>query len=158
VRELGLAGAVRLPGFIQYEALPSYYGLAGAFVHASTSEQWGLVVNEAMASGLPVLVSERCGCAPDLVEDGINGSTFDPHDVEELAGLMQRVAAMTDQRRLAMGRAGQRIVADWGPERFADGLMRAVQVAMRRPPPKVSWFDRQLLAGLINRPGRRNSA
>ena len=158
VRELGLAGAVRLPGFIQYEALPSYYGLAGAFVHASTSEQWGLVVNEAMASGLPVLVSERCGCAPDLVEDGVNGFTFDPHDVEELAGLMQRVAAMTDQRRLAMGRAGQRIVADWGPERFADGLMRAVQVAMRRPPPKVSWFDRQLLAGLINRPGRRNSA
>jgi glycosyltransferase involved in cell wall biosynthesis len=47
-------------------------------VHASTTEQWGLVVNEAMAAGLPVLVSDRCGCAPDLVEVGVNGFTFDP--------------------------------------------------------------------------------
>ena len=64
-----LAGAVILPGFRQYDELPAYYGLARAFVHASTTEQWGLVVNEAMAAGLPVLVSDRCGCAPDLVED-----------------------------------------------------------------------------------------
>ena len=41
-----------------------------------------------MAAGLPVLVSDRCGCAPDLVKDGVNGFTFDPSDVEELAGLM----------------------------------------------------------------------
>ena len=98
-----LAGDVILAGFKQYDELPAYYGLASAFVHASTTEQWGLVVNEAMASGLPVLVSDRCGCAPDLVEDGVNGFTFDPYDVEALAGLMQRVAAMTDERRQAMG-------------------------------------------------------
>ena len=61
---LDLIGRVMLPGFKQYEELPAWYGLARAFVHASTTEQWGLVVNEAMASGLPVLVSERCGCAP----------------------------------------------------------------------------------------------
>ena len=89
-----LAGQVILPGFRQYDELPAYYGLAGAFVHAATSEQWGLVVNEAMASGLPVLVSERCGCAPDLVSEGVNGFTFDPCDVDQLAGLMQRVAAV----------------------------------------------------------------
>ena len=123
-----------LAGFRQYDELPAWYGLASAFVHASTTEQWGLVVNEAMASGLPVLVSNRCGCAPDLVEDGVNGFTFDPYDVEALAGLMQRVAAMTDERRAAMGRAGQRIIAEWGPERFAEGLMQAVEARMRRPP------------------------
>ena len=60
-KELGLKSHVLLPGFRQYDELPAYYGLAGAFVHASTTEQWGLVVNEAMASGLPVLVSNRCG-------------------------------------------------------------------------------------------------
>ena len=136
-----LAGPVVLAGFKQYDELPRYYGLASAFVHASTTEQWGLVVNEAMASGLPVLVSNRCGCAPDLVEDGVNGFTFDPYDVQALAGLMQRVAAMTDERRDAMRRAGQRIIADWGPERFADGLMRAAEAAMRRPLPRPSWFD-----------------
>jgi glycosyltransferase involved in cell wall biosynthesis len=151
VHALGLDGIVHLPGFKPYDELPTYYGLAGAFVHASTTEQWGLVVNEAMASGVPVLVSARCGCAPDLVRDGVNGFTFDPYDVEALAGLMQRVAAMTDERRDAMGRASQRIIADWGPERFAHGLMQAVQVAMSRPTPRASWLNKALLRTLIHR-------
>jgi glycosyltransferase involved in cell wall biosynthesis len=151
VQALGLDDVIHMPGFKQNHELPAWYGLADAFVHASTTEQWGLVVNEAMASGLPVLVSNRCGCAPDLVQDGGNGFTFDPGDVEELAGLMQRVAAMSDERRRAMGRASERIIADWGPERFADGLMQAVQVALSRPPPKASWLDRSLLWALVHR-------
>jgi glycosyltransferase involved in cell wall biosynthesis len=147
-----LAGRVMLAGFRQYDEVPAYYGLASAFVHASTTEQWGLVVNEAMASGLPVTVSERCGCVPDLVEDGVNGFTFDPYDVDALAALMQRVAAMTEERRDAMGRAGQRIIADWGPERFADGLMQAAESALRRPPPAPSWFDHALMWAVARRP------
>jgi len=136
---------------MQYDALPAYYGLAGAFVHASTTEQWGLVVNEAMASGLPVIVPKRCGCVPDLVQDGVNGFSFDPYDVEALAGLMQRVAALAGDRREAIGEAGRRIIADWGPERFADGLMQAVEVARRRPPSRASWLDRSLLWALVHR-------
>src|SRR5690606_39375525 len=133
-----------------------FYGLAGAFVHASTTEQWGLVVNEAMAAGLPVLVSERCGCVPDLVRDGENGFTFDPFDVEELAGLMQRIAAMTDGQRRALGEAGRRIIAAWEPERFADELMRAVEVARARPPRPAS-FDQMLLRAVVRRPLRRSA-
>src|SRR5262249_59830905 len=79
---LGLRNDVSMPGFKQYDELPAYYGLASAFVHTSTTEQWGLVVNEAMAAGLPVLVSERCGCGPDLVREGVNGFTFDPRQPE----------------------------------------------------------------------------
>jgi glycosyltransferase involved in cell wall biosynthesis len=152
IARAGLADAVILPGFRQYHELPALYGLAGAFVHASTTEQWGLVVNEAMAAGLPVIVSHCCGCTPDLVQNGVNGFTFDPGDVEELAGLMHRVAGMTDRQRDAMGAAGRRIIADWGPERFADGLMRAVAVARRRPLPQASAFDRALLWALTRRP------
>jgi glycosyltransferase involved in cell wall biosynthesis len=151
IAQADLAGDVVLAGFRQYDELPAYYGLASAFVHASTTEQWGLVVNEAMASGLPVILSERCGCAPDLVREGVNGFTFDPYDVDALAGLMQRVAAMTDEQRHAMGRSSRTIIADWGPERFAGGLMRAVQVAVSRPPPKASWVDQALLWTLIHR-------
>jgi glycosyltransferase involved in cell wall biosynthesis len=147
-----LAGAVLLPGFRQYHELPVWYGLAGAFVHASTTEQWGLVVNEAMAAGLPVIVSERCGCAPDLVQDGVNGVTFDPCDVEALAGLMYWVAAMTNGQRDAMGAAGQRIIAEWGPERFAEGLMQAVDAALSRPPPTASLLHRGLFWALARRP------
>jgi glycosyltransferase involved in cell wall biosynthesis len=145
-----LAGNVVLPGFKQYDELPAYYGLASAFVHASTTEQWGLVVNEAMASRLPVIVSKRCGCAPDLVQEGVNGFTFDPYDVDGLAGLMQRIAAMTDAQRRALGEASRHIIAHWGPDRFAHGLMQAVEAAMSRPLPNASLLDRGLLWALAH--------
>jgi len=90
---LRLKSSILLPGFKQYPELPAFYASAGAFIHASTTEQWGLVVNEAMASGLPVLVSNRCGCATDLVQAGVNGFTFDPCDVEQLAQLMLKISA-----------------------------------------------------------------
>ena len=150
IARLELAGAVLLAGFKQYDELPAYYGLAGAFVHASTTEQWGLVVNEAMAAGLPVIVSERCGCARDLVRDGVNGFTFDPYDVRRLASLM-RLVASDDCDRTAMGAASRRIIAEWGPERFADGLVQAARVAIARPPPQASLLDRALLWALAQR-------
>src|SRR5262249_35139847 len=85
---LGIEEHVLFPGSKNYEELPIYYGLADAFIHASTTEQWGLVINEAMAAGLPVLVSERCGCASDLVVPGINGLLFNPEDVDSIAEAM----------------------------------------------------------------------
>src|SRR5207249_5035240 len=94
---LNLHSHVHLPGFKQYDELPVYYALANAFVHASTTEQWGLVVNEAIASGLPVIVSERCGCVPELVQG--NGFTFDPMDEHELASLLFRMATLSDDDR-----------------------------------------------------------
>jgi glycosyltransferase involved in cell wall biosynthesis len=151
IARLELAGHVVLAGFRQYDELPACYGLASAFVHASTTEQWGLVVNEAMAAGLPVIVSERCGCARDLVRDGGNGFTFDPLDVRRLADVMVEVASAGCDRA-AMGEASRRIIADWGPERFADGLMRAVAVAKSRPPPPASLVDQGLLWALARRP------
>lgn len=151
VSALGLQSSVSMPGFKQYPDLPAYYGLASAFVHASTTEQWGLVVNEAMASGLPVLVSDRCGCTPDLVEDGVNGFTFDPHDVEALAQLMLRISSMLPAELSQLGSESQRIIANWGPERFASGLKEAVDNALEVGPKKASLFDRLLLKALLYR-------
>ena len=147
---LNLHDHVLLPGFKQYDELPVYFGLAGAFVHASTVEQWGLVVNEAMASGLLVLVSNRCGCAQDLVQEGVNGFTFDPCDVEQLANLMLRVSdfrfPISD-----FGIASQRIIAAWGPERFANGLRDAIATAQKNPRWRAGVFDRLLLRLLLYR-------
>src|SRR5205823_7578307 len=98
---LNLHPHVQLPGFKQYNELPVYYALAKAFVHASTTEQWGLVVNEAIASGLPVIVSERCGCAPELVRD--NGFTFDPTDEHVLASQLLNMASLTDREQKPLG-------------------------------------------------------
>jgi 1,2-diacylglycerol 3-alpha-glucosyltransferase len=139
---LGLDACVHMPGAKSYAELPAYYGLAEAFVHASTTEQWGLVVNEAMASGLPVLVSNRCGCASDLVQEDRNGFTFDPHDSERLAKLMLKLSLMSDRKLRELGINSQRIIAHWGPEAFAIGMRQAVEVALHQPPQKVSHLDK----------------
>ncbi|HUD46582.1 MAG TPA: glycosyltransferase [Candidatus Baltobacteraceae bacterium] len=148
ISELGLQDCVLLPGFKQYGELPVYYAFAGAFVHASTTEQWGLVVNEAMASGLPVLVSNRCGCATDLVREGRNGFTFDPSNVEELSQLMLRVSAV-DFSLAAFGAASARIIADWGPERFASGLKAAAETVIGAARLKPTLLERAVLKSLL---------
>lgn len=105
-----------------------------------------------MAAGLPVLVSRRCGCAADLVTEGVNGFTFDPLDIDGLAALMQRLAH-GDADGTALGEASRRIIALWGPGRFADGLEQAVACALARPRPRPGPFDRALLRLLLRRPG-----
>lgn len=139
---LAVKSYIAMPGFQQVDELPWYYGLAGAFIHGSTVEQWGLVVNEAMASGLPVLVSNRCGCAPDLVKDGVNGWTFDPTDPEGLAALMLRMSGMDARERERMGDASRQIISQWGPERFSAGLLAAVKCAISRPVLRTSALIR----------------
>ena len=120
-------GAVTFAGYRQMDEIASYYGLAGAFVHPAAVEQWGLVVNEAMAAGLPVLVSRTAGAAEDLVEDGANGFVFDPTDPSAIAERMRYMAAPGTDRS-AMGDLSRGRVAPWSLERFADGLWRAVTV------------------------------
>ena len=151
ISDLGLSHSVHLPGFKQYDELPVYYGLASAFVHASTTEQWGLVVNEAMASGLPVLVSDRCGCAADLVQEGRNGFTFDPYKVEQLAQRLSQLSAFQPSRLSALGEASRQIIAAWGTERFAQGLRAAALKAMEVGPKRAGPIDSFLLKILIRR-------
>jgi glycosyltransferase involved in cell wall biosynthesis len=130
VNELDLAEHVHMPGFIQYDLLPSYYALAKVFVHASTTEQWGLVVNEAMAAGLPVLVSARCGCAAELVKDGVNGYCFDPHDVHDISEkLMSLASSESDLDELRKG--SQRVIAEWSIDRFRTAVEQAARVVLR---------------------------
>lgn len=111
----GLGTRVCFPGFVQYPDLPAFYGLAGAAILPSSSDQWGLVVNEAMAAGLPVLVSSRCGCAPDLVCSAENGHTFEPDSADVLAGLMRRVAGMDKDRLASMGNRSRDLIAAYTP-------------------------------------------
>jgi glycosyltransferase involved in cell wall biosynthesis len=140
---LNLHPHVHLPGFKQYDELPVYYALANAFVHASTTEQWGLVVNEAIASGLPVIVSERCGCVPELVNG--NGFIFDPMDEHELASLLFRMATLSDADRRRLGDASYKIAANFVPERFGEGLERAARMALELTPRRFGVIDRALL-------------
>jgi len=143
ISDLRLNEHVHLPGFRPYDELSVYYALANAFVHASTSEQWGLVVNEAIASGLPVIVSRRCGCAPELVNG--NGSTFDPTNQHELTARLLEMASLSDEERKHLGDNSYRIASNFAPERFGEGLERAASVAMRVPQKRFGVMDRALL-------------
>jgi glycosyltransferase involved in cell wall biosynthesis len=142
ISDLRMNEHVHLLGFKQYEELPVYYGLAKAFVHASTTEQWGLVVNEAIASGLPVIVSNRCGCAPELVNG--NGFTFDPGNRHELVARLLEMALLSDKEREHLGDNSCRIAGNFAPERFGEGLKGAVQVALSSPR-KASLSETALL-------------
>src|SRR6266581_8679833 len=143
ISDLRLNEHAHLPGFKPYDELPVYYALANAFVHASTTEQWGLVVNEAIASGLPVIVSERCGCVPELVQG--NGFTFDPTNEHELTARLLKVASLSDEERKRFGDNSYRIAANFAPERFGEGLERAASVAMGVPQKRFGVMDRALL-------------
>ena len=143
ISDLRLNDHVHLPGFKPYDELPVYYALANAFVHASTSEQWGLVVNEAIASGLPVIVSNRCGCAPELMNG--NGSTFDPTNEHELTARLLEMASLSDEKRQHLGDNSYRIAANFAPERFGEGLESAANVAMGVPQKRFGVMDRALL-------------
>jgi glycosyltransferase involved in cell wall biosynthesis len=144
-------GCVIFAGFRQVEELPFFYAGAGAFIHPALSEPWGLVINEAMASGLPILSSGNVGAAEELVQEGVNGFSFDPDDVEGLAGLMAQMAGMSVEKRLAMGKASERLILEWGPERFARGAQEAVRVAMSAPMKCAGILDRILLEMLIRK-------
>lgn len=125
-RQAKSIGGVMFAGFQQTEQLPPYYGLASCLVLPSVSETWGLVVNEAMAAGLPVLVSHRCGCVPELVRTGSNGYVCDPLNIDGMAQSMKALSSSGIDLD-AMGAASRRIVALYTPETWAQDLADCIE-------------------------------
>jgi glycosyltransferase involved in cell wall biosynthesis len=129
-RELALDD-VKWPGFLQYEQLPLYYGLASAFVHPAKSEPWGLVVNEAAASGLPLIVSDRAGARYELLKQGENGLLFDPFDSNSICQSLLRITECPRAAREKMAYNSSAIAKDWGPSRFGRELLAAARLDNR---------------------------
>src|SRR5262249_53133792 len=88
IAERGLDARITLLGNVRYEDVPSQLARANVYLQPSISESWGLAVNEAMAAGLPVVVSTRCGCHEDLVDVRRNGRLFDPVQPNSLAAAL----------------------------------------------------------------------
>ncbi len=124
-----LPGAVRFVGNKPLEQLPLYYQLADVFALPSLEEVWGLVVNEAALASLPLIVSESCGAAPDLVEPGVNGFRVPPGDVPALQAALDKVLA-EPAAAARMGRESRRLVEQrCTPEKVAASLLRAAELA-----------------------------
>jgi 1,2-diacylglycerol 3-alpha-glucosyltransferase len=129
IRELNLTEFVHMPGFLQQHELLPYFSHASCFIHASIQEQWGLVVNEAMAAGLAVLISNRCGCYEDLIIEGVNGFGFDPENQEELTNLMIKMSS-GDVDLESMGKASLQHIEKYSPDYFAQGLNSAIKFVL----------------------------
>lgn len=140
--DLGLTGLV-WAGFRQAQELPAYYASASAFILPSLVEPWGLVVNEAMATGLPILASERCGCAADLVQDGRNGYTFDPTNVTQMTQTMARMASLSLANRTLMGAASQEIISHYAPHDWAASLSDCVRTVADKPSRRCDQSSRE---------------
>lgn len=135
--------AVHFHSFAQADVTPVYYALARVFVLASHADEWGLVVNEAMACGLPVVVSRRVGAAPDLVRPGENGYRFYPDNPEELALCLQRICAR-DDLAARMANQARADIAEWSVARFTRGALAAAAAALR------PWDHRLQQAGPLD--------
>ena len=116
---------------VEWERIAERYVIADLFALLSTHEPWGVVVNEAAASGLPLVLSDHVGAAYDLLEDGRNGLLVPAGD-PDAAGEAIRALAGDPERRAAMGAASREIVSGWGYEPSIENLVAvAVRVAGR---------------------------
>lgn len=120
----GLDG-VRFVGFRNQTELPAFFDLCDVFVLVSKHEPWGLVVNEAMATGRAVIVGDEVGCAPDLVKPGVNGFTVHAGDIAALAAALQEVIGSPERAR-RMGEESRRIVETWSFREDIAGLKQAL--------------------------------
>jgi 1,2-diacylglycerol 3-alpha-glucosyltransferase len=118
-------GEVRFVGFAQRERLAVYYSLAESLILPTHTDPWGLVVNEAMACGLPIIVTDVAGCSTDLVSENWNGKIVPAKDVAALASAMDNVAANLEVAA-SMGRNSEKRIADYSPEQWSAGILRMV--------------------------------
>ncbi len=116
------AADIHFAGQSDSAGLPRWYAFAGCFVLPSTREPWGLVVNEAMACGLPVIVSSRCGCADDLVTPGENGFVFDPAADGALLGALAAAEAMPAREWSRMSSSSLHRIAEFSPDQFGEQI------------------------------------
>lgn len=124
-------GVVRFAGFRNQSEMPRFFDLCDVFVLPSEYEPWGLVVNEAMNAGRPIVVTDHVGAGADLVENGANGFVCPLGDVAALADAIR--AVLSDPERAGdMGRRSLRRVADWSFEQDRRGLLRALHAVMGR--------------------------
>ena len=143
VQEMSQTPGIYLGGARSGEELAHFYGLAKAFIMPSSVETWGLVVNEAMASGLPVIVSTGCGSTRTLVSENINGWSFEVNNVQDLAQKMTRCSECSENELKSMGIASQQIISEWSLDLFADSVLSALSIPRRE--------EADLIANILTR-------
>lgn len=131
VKLLKISEIVIFTGYKQINDLPVYYSLASCFILPSISEPWGLVINEAMACGLPIISSDRCGCISDIVLSGYNGFILDPKNIKGIMGVLLKVSNMKEDLK-KMGTRSRDIISSYNPETWATTLFNCIEKCQKK--------------------------
>jgi glycosyltransferase involved in cell wall biosynthesis len=121
---------VKFTGFLNQSKLVNAFVAADVLVLPSERETWGIVVNEAMLSGLPCIVSDQVGCGPDLVAGQGTGDVFPLHDEAALAFAMVRLARDPERRRACRRRA-RALMQSYSIATAVEGTVNAVAAVKR---------------------------
>lgn len=114
-------------GFLNQTEIPKAYVASDALVLTSAGETWGLVVNEAMACGLPALVSDRVGCGLDLVETGVTGARYPFGDIDGLAALIEQWGQKPELMKQLGRAAEERVRKHYTIDRSVEAVLQAVR-------------------------------
>lgn len=138
----GLKNKVTLLPFLSQNELRVLYHNAKALCcNSDNTETWGLVINEAMAAGCPVIASNQCGATGVLVEDGVNGYRFDCEDVAALTDCMKKFHSLTPEQKQRMKAHAKKTISHWGLNKFSSSLLQAIDYVTshkKRPTSLVS--------------------
>jgi glycosyltransferase involved in cell wall biosynthesis len=131
IARLGLHEAVTLCGTRDVSEFASIFARSVALVLPSYSEPWGLVVNEALSYGCPVVVSDRCGCVPELVVNGVSGFVFEAGNVAALSAAMSAAARLSEDRPATVRRCLE-VMERFTPDRAAENILQGCKTTMDR--------------------------
>jgi glycosyltransferase involved in cell wall biosynthesis len=128
---------VTFAGFLNQSQITRAYAAADCLVLPSDyGETWGLVVNEAMACGLPAIVSDQVGCGPDLVEEGVTGGVFPCGNIDALALKLEAFASEPD-RLVKMGDQARHRISNYSVDQAVQGTLQAIEFVTNKTPKEV---------------------
>jgi glycosyltransferase involved in cell wall biosynthesis len=127
VRRKNIAN-VFFAGFRNQSELPEYYAIADMFVLPSAYEPWGLVINEAMSYGLPVITTDGVAASADLIRAGENGFVYAAGDVDALQTLLKDLVSDPGKRE-KMGQQSRQIISTWNYDACVNGIVDALKYA-----------------------------
>jgi len=127
----GMDGVSAL-GFLQVNELAALMKKASAFILPSHFEPWGLVVQEAAAAGLPLILSHEVGAGEHLLRDGFNGFSTTTGNVNSLTDAMLRIESMEINQRYTMGRKSYQLSCQYLPGNWASKLVRESELRLKK--------------------------
>ena len=122
---------IEIINWLQISELVDYYKNASGFILPSHFDNWGLVVNEAISSGLPCIVSQNCGCAVDLIKNNESGFVFDPNKNFELQNYMKKVENLTKDEQFKMVSLARTNLKNYDLDIFSKNFKKAIVFSIK---------------------------